>query len=107
MLRVPAVVIGPCLAGIHHRIITAEVVGLGPRAFPGHDEDQVAEQAAELREAVTRHPQVDVACLGIELGDVAAGVQEGVIPHVRVLAPLVLSKYAAVSPKRRNSRRGW
>ena len=61
MLRVPALVIGPCLAGIHHRIITAEVAGLGPQAFPGHDEDQVAERAAELREAVTRHPQVDVA----------------------------------------------
>jgi len=97
----------PCLIGLYEQVAAAELVSLGPQAFPGHHEYQVAVQAAELRGSVTRHPQVDVPGLGVELGDVTVGVQEWVIPHVRILVARRAVEGTAVSPKRRWSRRGW
>lgn len=41
----------PCLIGLYEQVAAAELVSLGPLAFPGHHEYQVAVQAAELREA--------------------------------------------------------
>lgn len=85
MLGIPAVVIGPCFIRIHERVVAVQVIGVVPRALAGHDEHQVAIEMAELREAIAGDPQVDVPYLGMELRDVSVGVQEGVVPQIRIL----------------------
>jgi hypothetical protein len=85
MLTIPAVVISPCLVRVDERVIAMQVVGVGPQAFPGYGEHQVAVQAAELGETVARHPQVDIPGLGMKPRDVTVRVQERLVPHVRVL----------------------
>lgn len=47
VLGILAVVVVPCFLGVHDRVIAAQVVGVLPRAFAGHDEQQVAVQVAE------------------------------------------------------------